>query len=175
MKETAAKKLEVIANISVIAVAALGCILLAKTLLPGERGRSSNLPGTSLPIPEIGTVVSLPEVAWSSHKQTVILVLSTQCRFCADSAPFFRKLAERARERGDTGMIALFPQDPQEGADYLQSLNVPVDQIIQAPIASAGARGTPTLILADEHGSIMKSWVGRVSAEREPELLGWLK
>lgn len=175
MREATSKKIEVIANLSVIAVAVLGCILLAKTLFPGDRSRTANSARASALMPVIGTKVSLPGVEWSAHKQTVVLVLSTKCRFCGESAPFFQRLAREIRGRGDTAMIAVFPQDPKEGSAYLESLGVPVDQVIQAPIPSVGARGTPTLILADDQGSIARAWVGRVPFEKEPELIGWLK
>jgi hypothetical protein len=39
----------------------------------------------------------------------------------------------------------------------------------------AGVRGTPTLIIVDATGVVKQSWVGRLNAERESEVLGRIK
>jgi hypothetical protein len=169
------KTLEMAANLSVIIVAFLGCILLTKSLLYGGRSPMPVAPKASDATPEIGFRIALPDVDWTAHKRTMVLVLSTRCRFCSESAPFFRRLAQEVKGSGDTAMIAIFPQDVKEGAAYLRNLDVPVDTVLQAPISSVGAKGTPTLILADNEGLVEKAWVGRVPPDREPELIGWLK
>jgi hypothetical protein len=175
MSGKSTKNIEIAANLSVIAVAFLGGILLTKSLLFGGRSQMPTSPKASDAMPEIGLRITLPDVDWTAHKRTMVLVLSTRCRFCSENAPFFRRLAQEIQGRGDAGMIAVFPQDVKQGAAYLEGLGVRVDTVIQAPVSSVGAKGTPTLIVADGEGFVSRAWVGRVPFEKESELIGWLK
>jgi hypothetical protein len=179
-KETAmnpryAKAIEMLANLSVIAVALLGCVLLTRNLLPGGRSQPPAAVKSSALQPSIGTQVSLPGVDWATRKQTVVLVLSTRCRFCSESAPFFRRLEKEVRGRRTVRLIAVFPQDAEEASAYLNSLGVAVEEVIQAPLDSMNARGTPTLALVDDRGLITHAWVGRIPPGKEDELMGWLQ
>jgi thioredoxin-related protein len=117
---------------------------------------------------ETGKKINLSEVDWQKNRQTLLLVLSTTCHFCTESAPFYQTLT---KERGDTRIIAVLPQTVNDGKDYLNKLGVSVDEIKQIPFSSIGIRGTPTLILVDNSGIVKDSWVGKLPNSEEAKVL----
>jgi len=172
MAEKVATKIEFFANLSVIAVALLGGAVLLQSLNRGTPAAPKPLAGAGAP--RAGTKLLLPGVNWAQHELTVVLVLSTQCHFCTESAPFYQRLAKGVQSR-DIGLIAVFPQEAARGEGYLKEMGVSVHQVIQSNPSTLGVRGTPGLILANREGSVTHAWIGRVSLERESEIVAQLK
>ncbi|MGB7923564.1 MAG: hypothetical protein WCF57_10000 [Pyrinomonadaceae bacterium] len=167
------KKTELLANIAVIVVALLlGVVLVKRYLLTGNEAA----PAARRVDPRIpaGTKASLPDVDWAKNGQTLLLVLSSDCRYCTASAPFYQRLADATAGRPDIHLIAIFPQAVEEGQKYLDDLGVSIKEIRQELPGNTGAGGTPTLILVDAHGIVKKSWVGQLSAPEESEVLDQL-
>ena len=166
------KKIEILANLTIIVVAALLAVVMVKDHLltrePASPRQSVNQPVESRKQIANGTNLSSLDVDWKQSKQTLVLAISSTCRFCTDSAPFYRTLIQNKR---DTRVVAVLPQPVEEGKVYLQKLGVAVDEVRQLPLNKLGARGTPTLLLVDPSGSIKNSWVGKLPREKEAEVL----
>ena len=162
------KRVEFLANLAIIAVAlVLGAVLVKRYLWPATPQplaveRAQIKPGTKL---------SLPGVDWNKGDRTLLLVLSTTCRFCTESAPFYQRLAQENAKNGGVSLIALLPQSVGESQKYLNDLGVSIDDIRQAPLDAVKATATPTLIMVDRTGSVTESWVGKLPAEKEVEVL----
>jgi thioredoxin-related protein len=163
------KKIELLANVAIIAVAVLLGItlvkdhLVARPVQPGaDNVRRSN------ERTQIGDKVNLPGIDWQKNGRTLILAVSSSCHFCTDSAPFYRRLVE---ERAATRLVAVLPQPSDEGKDYLSKHGVAVDEVRQASLDSIGVTGTPTLIMADSEGRVSGIWFGRLPPEKESEVL----
>jgi len=163
------KKLEVLANIAVITTSLVVCtVLIRRYLLPSNRRAAVSAPTGTNPIspdprqPSIapGIKIVLPTVDWTKSNRTVVLALSTSCHFCAESAPFYQNLAKE--KRADVRILALFPQSLQDSHSYLDKLGIKVDDVVQSPLAAIGVSGTPTLLLVDNQGVVIHSWVGRM-------------
>lgn len=60
-------------------------------------------------------------------------------------------------------MVALLPQPPMESRAYLDKLGIKLDDVTQAPLSAVGVSGTPTLLLLDNQGAVLQSWVGKLS------------
>jgi hypothetical protein len=60
-------------------------------------------------------------------------------------------------------LVALLPQPLQESRTYLDKLGIKVDDVAQSPLNSVGVSGTPTLLLIDNQGAVIDSWVGKLS------------
>jgi hypothetical protein len=166
------KKTELIANIAIIIVALLlGGVLVKRFLLPGSETTTARNTDPRIPA---GTKASLSGVDWAKNGQTLLMVLSRDCHFCTESAPFYQHLARETAGRPDIHLLALFPQEVEEGKKYLDHLGISVNEIRQAAPSSTGAGGTPTLILVDQHGIVKNSWVGKLSAPEESEILSQL-
>ena len=159
------KKIELLANVAIIAVAVLlGVVVVRQYVLPG--GRNS----ASAPQIQKGAKVELPGVDWSKSNRTLILALQKGCHFCTESADFYRRLAPTASEK-NVRLVAVLPQELEEGRKYLADIGVPVSEVAQASLSSIRVRGTPTLILVDDKGAVIDSWVGKLPAAGEDEVL----
>jgi thioredoxin-related protein len=161
------KKIELIANLAIILVAIMIGFVFVKNYLLAPRAKPEN---KDYRVPA-GTKVSLPEVDWAQNGQTLLLVLKEGCRYCSESAPFYQRLVRETAARKDVRLIAVLPQEVNQGKQYLSSLNVPVDEVRQAELGALGVQGTPTLILVNAKGEVVQSWVGKLPAEQETEVL----
>jgi hypothetical protein len=161
------KKVELFSNIAIIIVAILlGTVLVKKYFLAQPAQTSSNAT-VNKPL-NAGTKINLQDIDWSKNEQTLVLALSNSCHFCSESAPFYRRLAQ---SKGDTRLLAVLPQPMEDGQKYLEKLGVSVSEVRQTPLANLGVDGTPTLILVDNKGMVVDSWVGKLSAGEETEVL----
>lgn len=162
------KRVELLANIAIVIVAILlGVVLVSRYLLPTSLQPTA---GESARV-KSGTKLSMPGVDWGKSDRTLLMVLSTGCRFCTDSAPFYRRLAEEKAKNGRVRLIAVLPQSVDDSQKYLNGLGVAVDDIRQAGLEDVQVRATPTLIIADRTGSVVESWVGKLPDEQEGEVL----
>lgn len=173
MSDNILKKTELLANIAIIMVAVLlGGVLVKRYLLSSEDAYDSQ--NNVLRI-AAGSKVSLPEVDWAKSDQTLLLILSKGCHFCSESAPFYQRLVRDTSGRGDVRLVAVLPQDVNEGKKYLNELGVPISEIKQSTLESIGVGGTPTLILVDNKGVVTESWVGKLPPDKESEVLNRLQ
>ena len=165
-----AERIQVVANICVIAAALLFILSIGWIFL--RNSSLSRVPRSSI---HDGTRVTLPDLNWSVSQQTLLLVLSTGCKYCTASAPFYRRLVEQTSLTEKTRLIAVLPQTVNDSEEYFARLDVKINILRQAVPASLGAKGTPTLILVDSNGSVIKSWEGMVPPEVENEILASVK
>jgi thioredoxin-related protein len=112
-------------------------------------------------------------VDWDKNGQTLVFALSTQCHFCKESAPFYRRL--RQDLGGSIKMIAVLPQSVAEAQQYLEAEGVRFDQVRQLAPAGVGVRGTPTILLVDSRGIVSRVWTGRLQEEEEEQVLSVLR
>jgi len=167
MAKTITQRLEVLTNLAIIFAAVLLSVVLIKNyLLPyysKDGPRDFSVPA--------GAKVSLPGVDWSNNNQTLLLVLQKGCHFCTESAPFYQRLVRETAGRGNVHLIAVLPQSFDEGKKYLDDLGVTIAEVKQAQLDSIGVHGTPTLILVNNQGVVITSWVGKLRADGEAEVL----
>lgn len=168
MRDRLIKTSEVLVNVSIIVVAILVGAVLVRNYLLSDKSREL---AAASDIPR-GTSLSVPNIDWSKANQTVLLVLSERCHYCTDSAPFYRRLVERAGE--GSRVIAALPEDLSTSKAYLNRLGVSVDDVLQVNPSSLGTRATPTLLLVDNSGLVKEVWVGQLSPEKEREVLSRL-
>lgn len=172
MPGTFAKTVKVSVNVAIITVAVLSIVLGKNYLLSGVQpdARSPESPAVTA-----GSRLSLQEVNWAENKRTLLMVLSNGCRSCTESAGFYKKLVQERAKRNDVRIIAVLPQEVSVARAYLNKLGVSVDDVIQSPLNIVGVKGTPTLILVDDEGVIRGSWVSKLPAEKELEVLNRLR
>lgn len=165
-------KIEVAANLSIIVVGLLLCVVLVKSyVIPAPARQSVGEPAGTRGIIKSGDAVAVSGVDWEKNGKTLLLVLSTTCHFCTQSGPFYQRLV---KEHGDAKLVALVPQSADEGQSYLKGLGVEVDDVRQASLGDLGVSGTPTLILVDGKGLAADVWVGALTPNRENEVVSRL-
>ena len=161
------QKLETTANIAIILVAFLiGFFLLQNYVFP------TNANPASAKI-EQGVKVNIPNVDWQKNEKTLVLYIKKGCKYCTDSMPFYKKLAEQ-KSKIKTKFVVVSQDSEEISNEYLKENNVEFDEVRKTSLASIGARGTPTLILVNEKGEVSNSWVGRLTSDKEQEVLNQL-
>jgi hypothetical protein len=123
----------------------------------------------------VGSPVPMSDVNWARNKRTLLLVLRDGCHFCADGADFYRRLAGEHAGRTGTNLVAVLPGSVGDSRKYLDHLGVPITDIRQSSLLRLGVNGTPTLLLVNEKGVVMKSWVGRLPTLEESEVVNALR
>lgn len=166
------KRIELLANIAIVVVAViLAVVLVQRYLLPNSRTDGAAERAQVKP----GMKLSLPGVDWGKSDQTLLMVLSTTCHFCTESAPFYQRLAREKSGRGDVRLVAVLPQEVGEAQKYLNEHGISVDEVKQASLTSVSVRGTPTLIMVDRNGSVIEAWEGKLPGDKETEVLNRLR
>lgn len=160
MQTPISKKIEIGANVAIIVVATLLATVVVKNYLWLSNQASSR----ETIVPKLTAL----DIDWSQNKQTLVLALSSNCRFCTESAEFYKELM---KQRNSTRVIAVLPQITEEGRRYLQDLGVAVDEVRQAPLHSMNIAGTPTLVLVNSKGEVIGEWVGKLERDQQVEIL----
>lgn len=172
------KKVEMLANVAVIITSVVLCSVLVKksfftasqTVTKATAPRTSPFDNASSKSAlQPGMKLSLAGIDWSKNRRTILLVLSTTCHFCTESAPFYQKLQQRKPD--NLQIVAVLPQAIEDSRKYLNKLGVSVSEMVQAPLASVSVTGTPTLMLIDSNGIIKHSWIGKLSDGQTEEVL----
>lgn len=159
------KKIELVANLAIIVVACLLATVLVKNYVVNKHTERVN---TNASQPSNSPTVSSLDIDWRQNKQTLLLAVSSTCHFCTESAPFYQQLAKSS---GRTRLIALLPQPINEGKKYLEGLGVTVDEVRQATLSSINVNGTPTLLLVDSNGVVIKTWIGKLAVAQQEDVL----
>lgn len=101
------------------------------------------------------------------------LQLQTSCHFCNESAPFYKRLIEDVKGK-DIKLVAVIPTDIEKSRSHLDKLGLTNLDVKQASLNSIQVNGTPTLILIDQKGEIINSWVGKLPPNKEAEVISKL-
>ncbi len=164
MNESSVKRIEVVAYCATIVLSVIaGTVLIKEYLLPHppKRTESRITAGTKM----------LVDYDWGKSNKTLLLVLSETCHFCNESAPFYQKLTSQFSDPEKLRFVAVFPQEVSSATKHLDELGVRVTEIRQAVPSAFGASGTPTLILISNDGTVVDSWVGKLSPEEESRVI----
>lgn len=164
------QKLEQLTNIAIIAfVLVVGGLYLKDRFHPPVQTNR-------LQIPEIKTgdiLPSLPGYDWRSSGRTLLLALRNGCHFCEESAPFYKKLEDlkKAGNLKDIRIVAIFPDDQRVAQRMMQKEGLALDIIPAVNFQALKIEGTPTAILADQDGRVVKSWIGKLPEAQQNGLL----
>ena len=106
--------------------------------------------------------------------RTLLLALSTHCRYCTQSLPFYKDLVRRlnAASRPSTKIVALFSESQDQVKEYTTLHEFSVASISDVDFLSLGIPATPALILVDRNSEVLNSWVGKVSKDEEKDVHG---
>ena len=164
------RKVEMFANVAIMLVAIVLCVVLVKKFVLTDAAPADSR-GKQ---PEVGAKVALPDTDFAANDKTLLMALKKDCRYCSESAEFYRKVTSAAGEK-NVRVIALFPHSAKDGQEYLSQINVSVEDKRQADFAALHVAGTPTLILTDKTGAIQKVWMGKLPPEKEKEVIDSLQ
>jgi len=159
------EKLEVVTNIVLIILACvIGYHYWQARRTPGNPPPISLKVGDQLP--------SLSAYDWKTHDRTLVLALKQGCRFCDESIPFYRKLAELEKSNQiDAHLIAIFPDDPGAVRQLVDTHQLAVQAFPGIELSQMKVEGTPTLILVDRQGRVSKVWIGQLEAAGQADVV----
>jgi hypothetical protein len=160
------RKLE-LAAYAVIGITALGISIWLARPAPTNTAIPSRKPI------EAGVELGMPS-EWSSQGNTLVLALQRGCHFCAESAPFYKRLGALAGNSKKLHFTAVLPQPVTQSKQYLASLGLEFGDVRQASLGTLRIPGTPTLLLVDSQGVVKNVWVGRLTAAGETQVLNTL-
>lgn len=102
--------------------------------------------------------------------KSLILITSSTCHFCAESMPFYRRLSAHLRSHG-TRIVGVSWEPQEANSAYLASNGVVIDGAVSAGQAGIEVVGTPTLILVNRNGIVLKAWSGKLDELAERDVL----
>ncbi len=158
-----------ILNIAILVVALLLSAVLVKKFFFNPAQQSPNY--------QLATNSSLriKGINWADSERTVLLALSTECKYCSQDAGFYRRLAASLASENKTRLIAVFPERQQEaGEAYLKELKVPIREVLYVSLPSLGINSVPTLSILDQNGVVTDMWGGKFSPLEEQALMSKL-
>src|SRR6185295_15652571 len=99
-------------------------------------------------------------INWADSERTVLVALGKECKYCSESAEFYRRLAAGITSQTNTRLIALFSENESEGEAYLKQLEVPIRELRYVSLSSLGIKSIPTVAILDRNGVVTDLWVG---------------
>ena len=164
-------RLETATNIAVFVAAVFVAVYFAR-LSFGAGASASGSEG-----PRVGMrLADLEGFDWSEHDRTLVLALRTDCVYCEASIPFYRKLAAVAQTSNPPfALLSAFPQPASEIESHQSTVGLGIRSVANADLHALGVEGTPTLILIDRRGTVLKTWVGQLRPDDELDVLRTLR
>jgi len=156
--------LEVVATVLTIGTCAVVCGLAAMQVF-GKAGQTA--PAVSaLPVGSIMKPVG--EIAYESSALTVLVGLSSSCKYCTESMPAFQELNTVVRSRAvdRVRVLAVGLESQEVLTKYLQANELTefrATSVKSGTEAGSVASRTPTLVIVDRTGKILVSWTGRMT------------
>jgi hypothetical protein len=122
------------------------------------------------------TLPTLLNYSWKEHDHSLVLAARVECSHCRASVPFYRQLQSMvASTTNRVGVVAVFPNPPDKVRTFLEQFNLDIPVVSNTPLEQLAVSGTPTLILADSVGTVVRVWVGELDAKERRELLAQLR
>jgi thioredoxin-related protein len=163
------QKIEMTANILIIVVA----LLVGGMLVQRYFFKSAPL-AQERKTPTVGAKISDAKFDWSKSNKNVLLVLQKGCKYCTESAEFYKKLIQNAQDK-NVKITAVLPQSKEDAEKYLSDLGVTGIEVKQSALDALDVSGTPTIIIVNNNGEISNFWIGKLPAEKEEEVLNNLR
>jgi len=167
------RHLNTASDIALLLVAVLICAVLIRDF---TRPRPVSNPNENSQGPQLQSTLHLQGIDFSRSDRTLLFVLSTQCPYCRASEPFYRELTSGLHGNKEPGnknggskvqFAAAVSQPLPEAQAYLREAGLSFPQVVSAPPEALNVSGTPTLILADKKGKVLRYWVGKLPTEGE--------
>lgn len=112
-----------------------------------------------------GDTVALPDIDFAGAPRTVLVFVSSNCRYCTESMPFYRRLT--GLRKAPIIVVGYQPADVLRA--YVNSQGVFPDAVVSATPSTLAVSGSPTVIIVDSSRRVVAVWRGLLRA-RESEV-----
>ena len=156
-----------ILNIAILLVAVILTAVLVKKFFfqPAQNSDYGIAPDARL---------NIDGVNWADSERTVLLALGRDCKFCSDSAKFYRRLAAGITSQTNTRLMAVFSKNESDAEAYLKQLEIPIREVRYVSLSSLGIKSVPTLAILDRNGVVTDMWAGKLSPLKEAAIMSKL-
>jgi hypothetical protein len=167
------KGLEKIANLALILAAGA---VIAGTLYDRLPIHNSSSVQPAHPMAErlLNKPFTLPSGVAGGKATTLLLFVSKSCHFCSESMPFYERLATMERGSPELAIIGLVPSEREtraDGLNYFGEHNIALSAVEAVPFQKLPVPSTPTIVVLDASGVARAIWVGRLTPDRENEVI----
>ncbi|HKY28623.1 MAG TPA: rhodanese-like domain-containing protein [Pyrinomonadaceae bacterium] len=114
-------------------------------------------------------------INWADSDRTLLIALGKECKYCSESAEFYRRLAAGITSQTRTRLIAVFSEKESEAEAYLRQLEIPIREVHYVSLSSLGIKSVPTLAILDRNGVVTNMWAGKLSPLKEKDLTSKLR
>ena len=103
--------------------------------------------------------------------QTILIFVSSTCRYCNDSMPFYQRLETKVSAHMGRVRLVFASREPVEITQRYLRLHGVESEAISILGNTVPLSGTPTLLLADDQGVVKHGWLGRLTSDQEEMVL----
>jgi len=158
-------KLDTVANVVTIVAGITLCVVLV------QRFREPKPPVPGPPYQINDDLSATIPVEFNNAPRTVMLVLQTHCPYCNASMNFYRSLLdERNRRQSKTRIVVLSDTTDSEMDGHLEAERVHPDSITHVAGLWKHVPETPTILVADARGKLVKVWESQLTSDLEKEV-----
>jgi hypothetical protein len=118
----------------------------------------------------VGTSLMPDEHSSAWPNRTVLVVVSSTCRFCTASMDFYRQLSQQVARNAKLSIRFVSAESADTLSGYLQRNGLAGVQIGPLP-PGYSIGGTPTLLMLDRDGRVSHGWLGQLSSEQEEQVV----
>ena len=86
---------------------------------------------------------------------------------------FTSDIVESTRNK-NVKLVAVFPGSIEESKTHLNELGLTRMEVKSSPLNNLQVSGTPTLLLTNDKGEVTDFWIGKLSPDKETEVLNKL-
>ena len=112
----------------------------------------------------------------ATETPTLLVAIKAGCIYCERSMPFYRQLAGMQRD-GQLGakVQVLVADEPVQAGHVLRIYGIQLPYIGGVDLTSMKIPGTPTLVLVKPDSTVVKTWIGALSPQKETEVLSAIR
>ncbi len=166
--------LERVSNVSAIIACAVAMYLVVDLKL--YRARGPQIPAARAASPVVGKRLDLPGADWPKHRLNLVVAMTTTCRFCVASLPFYERLSQAVNDQQpDISLRVASPEPTEVMKAFLKMNHVAPSSVLQISLASIGVVGTPTVVALDSRGTVTRVFRGLLDSSGEREVLALVR
>jgi hypothetical protein len=158
----------------IVSIGLLGAAILVTTMKTALRASNPATVKRSIWVGDI--LPALPNYSWEEHDRSLVLAARVDCQHCKASIPFYRQLQSMVASKANrVGVIAVFPNPLDKVREFLDQFHLNIPAVSSMPLQRLAVSGTPTLILVDSKGTVVRVWIGELDAEEQRGLFAQLR
>ncbi len=169
------KKLDAFANVTIIIVALLiGFSLIRQQINRAKTAKAEAAVAAMESGLNPGKSIAAPTgYQWGEHPRTLMVALRYGCIHCEHDMPFYKQVqANIQNSDAKASLLSIFPDDSFVAQHDLDSHSLSgMPFLANINLAKLHVAGTPTLLLVDNKGTILQSWIGELSQREQDEVM----